>query len=219
VDEGAIGERAPSGYEINLNYYDGTSRRTRITDIETPFPPGELIVSQTDAAGIITMCNPAFIHMSGYSAEELLGAPHYILRHPDMPRVAFTDLWTTITAGHRWSGYVKNLRKDGGFYWVFATILPTIRNSQVIGYTSVRREPARRRVDSAAALYARLLSEEVAADSDSLSAPASGRSDSEAADPASSPIPIPSSAESVDERSSTVARARRLVSGVRGGRR
>lgn len=207
MGEGAIDENTQSGYEIDLTYYDGTTRRTWITDIETPFPPGELIVSQTDAAGIITMCNPAFVHMSGYSAEELLGAPHYILRHPDMPRVAFADLWTTIASGYRWSGYVKNLRKDGGFYWVFATILPTIRNGQVVGYTSVRREAARRRIDSAAALYARLLCEEAAASGKS----ASVRSDSTPA--SASPL-----TESANGRFSTVARARRLVSGVRGGR-
>jgi aerotaxis receptor len=216
MGEDAIGERAPSRYEIDLTYYDGTGRHTWITDVETPFPPGELIVSQTDAAGIITMCNPAFVHMSGYSAEELLGTPHYILRHPDMPRVAFADLWNTIASGHRWSGYVKNLRKDGGFYWVYATILPTVRNGRVIGYTSVRREPARRRVEAAAALYTRLLSEEVAAASEPQSPTTSSSPD---AAPQPAPPAASSPTESSDGRPSTVTRARRLVSGGRGSHR
>jgi PAS domain S-box-containing protein len=151
---------AGTGYEVALRYHDGSTRQVRVTDRETPFPPGELIVSQTDPAGNITMCNPAFVHMSGYSVEELLGTPHHILRHPDMPRAAFADLWNTISAGHRWTGYVKNLRKDGGFYWVFATVLPTVRKGQVTGYTSVRRAPARRRVEEAAALYVQLRREE-----------------------------------------------------------
>jgi aerotaxis receptor len=209
MGEDTSDDSVSSSYEIVLAYADGSTRRTRITDVETPFPPGELIVSQTDPAGIITMCNPAFVHMSGYSAEELLGTPHHILRHPDMPRAAFTDLWTTITAGHRWSGYVKNLRKDGGFYWVFATILPTIRHGRIIGYTSVRREPARRRVASAATLYARLLSEEVAATAERTSSP----------EPRPAPSPTPDVLGDAEARVSTASRARRLVAGVRAGRR
>ena len=102
--------------EHNLRYHDGTSRRVFVTEVETPFPAGELIVSQTDPAGIITMCNDAFVLMSGYSREELLGTPHHILRHPDMPAVAFKGLWETIEKGIKWHGYVKNLRRDGGFY-------------------------------------------------------------------------------------------------------
>jgi len=95
--------------------------------------------------------------MSGYSAQELLGQPHHIVRHPDMPRAAFAQLWSTAGRGRRWSGYVKNLRKDGAFYWVYATVLPMIRDGRIVGYTSVRRTPARRQVEAAAATYLDLL--------------------------------------------------------------
>lgn len=148
------------GWETFLTFQDGTSRWVITTDREVAFPEGELIVSQTDAAGVIRRCNPAFVHMSGYSPEELLGQPHHIVRHPDMPRAAFADLWITIGHGRRWSGYVKNLRKDGAFYWVFSTVIPMIRDGRIVGYTSVRRAPARRRVEAAEASYRDLLRKE-----------------------------------------------------------
>lgn len=146
--------------EHTLRYHDGTSRRVLVTEVETPFPAGELIVSQTDPAGIITMCNDAFVLMSGYSREELLGTPHHILRHPDMPAVAFKGLWETIEKGIKWHGYVKNLRRDGGFYWVYATVVGNVRNGKLVGYSSVRREPSRNKVIELAAVYAGLLAEE-----------------------------------------------------------
>jgi PAS domain S-box-containing protein len=142
-----------TGTEHVLSYYDGTSRRVIVTDRETAFPIGELIVSQTDREGRITMCNEAFVRMSGFSEHDLLGEPHSILRHPQMPRAAFADLWDTVGRGERWTGYVKNLRKDGGFYWVYATVIPKLRAGQIVGYTSVRRQPSRARVEAAAALY------------------------------------------------------------------
>ena len=143
-----------------LRYYDGASRIVLVSDIETPFPEGKLIVSTTDTSGIITHCNRAFVDMSGYSPEELIGAPHYILRHPDMPPVAFKDLWDTIAAGKKWHGYVKNLRKDGGYYWVYATVIANVRNGAVVGYTSVRRKPSRQRVEECQALYPTLFAAE-----------------------------------------------------------
>ncbi len=149
------------GEPVSLNYHDGTSRLVFVTERETSFPTGELIVSQTDHLGVITMCNDAFVIMSGYSKSELLGAPHSILRHPDMPRAAFADLWDTVGQGRRWSGYVKNLRKDGGFYWVYATVIPKVRDGQVVGHTSVRRQPSRRRVEAAAALYISMRQDEM----------------------------------------------------------
>jgi aerotaxis receptor len=152
------------GRPVVLTYYDGTSRQVFVTEVETMFPTGELIVSQTDRAGIITMCNEAFVRMSGFPREELMGSPHSILRHPDMPRAAFADLWTTVEDGRRWSGYVKNLRRDGGFYWVYATVIPKIRDGQIVGHTSVRRQPSRARVDASAALYATMLADESGAE-------------------------------------------------------
>lgn len=146
--------------EYVLTYYDGFRRRVLVTEREEPFPDGKLIVSRTDPSGVITHANESFVYMSGYSADELIGEQHYILRHPDMPKAGFKDLWDTITQGRKWHGYVKNLRKDGAFYWVYATVVPNVRDGKIVGYTSVRRKPSRRRVEEAAALYARLLAEE-----------------------------------------------------------
>ncbi|MBK8337486.1 MAG: PAS domain-containing protein [Sterolibacteriaceae bacterium] len=139
--------------EYNLAYYDGSRRRVLVTDIETPFPEGKLIVSRTDVAGVITNCNQSFVEMSGFSEAELIGQPHWILRHPDMPPAAFKDLWDTVTRGTKWNGYVKNLRKDGGFYWVYATVVANVRDGIIAGYTSVRRKPSRTKVREAEALY------------------------------------------------------------------
>ncbi len=101
------------------------------------------------------MCNEAFVRMSGFAQEDLLGAPHSILRHPDTPKAAFyADLWATVNgAGRRWSGCVKNLRKDGGFYWVYATVIPMVRDGVIVGHTSVRRQPSRAKVKAAAGQY------------------------------------------------------------------
>jgi len=139
--------------EYTLTYFDGTSRKVLVTDLESPYPEGRLIVSRTDPEGVITHVNQSFVDMSGYSREELMGAPHYILRHPDMPPAAFKDLWDTVERGEKWQGYVKNLRKDGGYYWVKATVIPNIRNDRVVGYTSVRRKPSRRKVEECMRLY------------------------------------------------------------------
>ncbi len=146
--------------EYHWTYFDGTTRRLLVTDVETRFPTGELIVSQTDAAGLITMCNEAFVHMSGFSRSEMMGAPHSILRHPDMPKAAFADLWNTVAMGRRWSGYVKNLRRDGGYYWVYATVIPKIVDGLVVGHTSVRREPSRDKVEELIDVYATMRAEE-----------------------------------------------------------
>ena len=139
--------------EINLKYRDGSERRVYVTKIETDVADGQLIVSRTNPEGIITHVNQSFVEMSGYDESELIGMPHYILRHPDMPAAAFKDLWNTVTQRKKWHGYVKNLRKDGGFYWVYATVIANIRNGEVVGYTSVRRKPSRTKVCEAQALY------------------------------------------------------------------
>ena len=141
------------GTEHHLTFHDGTTRRVYVTEIETPFPDGKLIVSRTDLAGVITDMNQAFVDMSGYSPDELLGAPHHILRHPDMPAPAFADLWDTVLAGEKWHGYVKNLRRDGGFYWMYATVTPNIRHGEIVSLTSVRRKPSRSKVEASQALY------------------------------------------------------------------
>ncbi len=144
-------------HEIVLTYYDGSCCRVLVNDVETSFPDGCLIVSRTDVDGIITHVNQSFVDMSGYSKEELIGQPHSILRHPDMPEAAFKNLWDTIKSGKKWHGYVKNLRKDGGYYWVSATVIPNIRNNVIIGYTSVRRKPSRQRIEECIKLYSEML--------------------------------------------------------------
>ncbi|MBE0470822.1 MAG: PAS domain-containing protein [Methyloprofundus sp.] len=139
--------------EVRLELYGGLNRKILYTAIETPYPDGKLIVSTTDTQGVITHVNRSFVEMSGYKEEELIGAPHCILRHPDMPPAAFKDLWETVNQGLKWQGFVKNLRKDGGYYWVKATVIPNIRNGQVMGYTSVRRKPSRTKVEECIKLY------------------------------------------------------------------
>ncbi len=144
----------------SLTYYDGTKRTVWCSDREVPFPLGKLIVSRTDPEGMITHVNQSFVEMSGWSEDELIGAPHYILRHPDMPAAAFKDLWDTMAKGVKWHGYVKNLRKDGAYYWVYATVIANIRNGEVVGYTSVRRKPSRNKVNGCIDLYAQMLEDE-----------------------------------------------------------
>lgn len=142
--------------EHTLTYFDGSTRTVYDTGVEHPFPDGRLIVSRTDLNGNITHVNDAFVEISGYTEEELIGQPHYILRHPDMPSAAYKDLWETVKAGKKWHGYVKNLCKDGGHYWVYATVVPNVRRGEVVGYTSVRRKPSRNKINEAIALYATL---------------------------------------------------------------
>lgn len=123
-------------------FFDGTSRQLLVTDTEIPFPEGKLIVSRTDTKGIITHINQAFVDMSGFTEAELIGQPQCILRHPDMPPAAYQSLWETVQSGKKWQGYVKNLRKDGAYYWVYAVVIPNVRDGKIIGYSSVRRKPS-----------------------------------------------------------------------------
>jgi len=112
------------------------------TNNETVLKDGEFIVSKTDLKSRITYGNEYFISISGWSEEELLGKPHNILRHPDMPQCAFKILYELIEGGEEFFGFVKNLKKDGGYYWVFANITPSFDvNGNIVGYYSVRRKP------------------------------------------------------------------------------
>lgn len=107
--------------------------------METDVPIDELIVSHTNLYGIITYVNDTFAQISGYDVDELIGQPHSIVRHPDMPSSLFQNLWETIGEGKIWSGYVKNLRQDGGFYWVYAQVSQLFdKSSKLIGYKSLR---------------------------------------------------------------------------------
>lgn len=133
---------------------------TPVTDTEYIVSDTETIVSATDLHGNISYANPYFIEASGYSKEELIGAPQNILRHPDMPAAAFADLWATIKSGRSWSGMVKNRRKNGDFYWVVANVTPVIENGKPVGYMSVRTKPTREQVAAAAELYRKAASGE-----------------------------------------------------------
>ncbi len=124
-----------------------------VTEQEFAFPKGETLVSTTDLKGRLTYCNAAFIHVSGYTREELLGQPHNMIRHPDMPEEAFRDMWETIASGMPWTALVKNRRKDGSYYWVQANVTPLMENGQPVGYMSVRTEPSREAVAQAVQLY------------------------------------------------------------------
>ncbi|OYQ88592.1 diguanylate cyclase [Wohlfahrtiimonas chitiniclastica] len=142
--------------EKTLTYYDGSTRRIYVVDEEVPYPDGRLIVSRTNTDGIITHANQAFVDMSAWTEEELIGSPHSILRHPDVPPVIFQDLWNTVQSGQPWRGFVKNLRKDGRYYWVYATASPNYDDGHIIAYTSVRRKPSQEGVNQTLKTIAKL---------------------------------------------------------------
>ena len=127
-----------------------------VSQIEKPFPQGKYLVSKTDLKGIITYANDAFVEISGYSREELLGKNHNLVRHPDVPPQAFEDLWRTIKEGLPWRGIVKNRAKSSDHYWVDAFVVPIRENNQTVGYMSVRSKPSREQVKQADTLYRKL---------------------------------------------------------------
>jgi aerotaxis receptor len=124
-----------------------------VTDVEIVLRDGESIVSKTDIKGKITYVNPYFLEISGFTETELIGAPHNIVRHPDMPPEAYADLWATLQAGLQWTGLVKNRHKDGAYYWVVANVTPVKENGKAVGYMSVRTKPSREQVNAATAVY------------------------------------------------------------------
>ena len=126
-----------------------------VTTTEYKLNPDHYLISRTDLKGRITYANRAFIEVSGFPEEELIGAPHNLVRHPDMPPEAFADLWKTVQAGKTWSGFVKNRRKSGDYYWVSATVTPTQVDGQVVGYTSVRSMATQAQIDRATQIYTR----------------------------------------------------------------
>jgi len=129
---------------------------TPVTNQEYILEDGKTIVSTTDLKGKITYANPYFVEVSGFTEDELIGAPQNILRHPDMPVEAFADLWTTIRAGMPWGGMVKNRCKNGDYYWVYANVTPVIEAGRPVGYMSVRTKPSREQVAQADQLYREL---------------------------------------------------------------
>lgn len=130
-----------------------------VTQQEHALPPGRTLVSVTDLKGRITYCNAAFVEVSGFTREQLLGQPHNVVRHPDMPAEAFRDMWATVQAGKPWSGVVKNRRANGDHYWVLANATPMMDGERITGYLSVRTAPTREAVQQAEALYATMRAE------------------------------------------------------------
>lgn len=113
----------------------------------------DIIVTETDAKGIITFANEDFCKIAGYKKEELLGSPHNMVRHSDMPKDAFKDLWQTVQAGKLWKGIVKNKTKDGDYYWVNATAYPSKTSSGELRYISVRVKPTEEEILKALEIY------------------------------------------------------------------
>ena len=144
-------------------------------DIEATFEEEGLdaraLITRTDKKGIITFASKAYRDMTKYSKDELIGKPHNIVRHPLMPEAAFREMWETIQRGEHWEGMVRNLRKDGKYYWVIVQIDPIDENGNIVynkpekieGYVAVRREPTRAEIEEADKLYRKLRKAELMA--------------------------------------------------------
>jgi aerotaxis receptor len=129
---------------------------TPVTDKEVKVKPDQQLISSTNLKGMITHCNQAFVEISGFDEDELIGSSHNIVRHPDMPPAAFQELWDTLKAGKAWMGIVKNRTKNGDYYWVDAYVTPVFENDEIVGYESVRFAPRTEDVQRADALYKKL---------------------------------------------------------------
>lgn len=128
-----------------------------VTQREVVMADGSIIVSETDAKGRIRFVNRDFIDISGFTRDELVGEPHNLIRHPDMPTQAFEDMWTNLKAGHPWCGYVKNRTKNGDHYWVQANVLPIIEAGGITGYMSIRTRPDAATTKAVGAIYAKFV--------------------------------------------------------------
>ncbi|MFC0312509.1 methyl-accepting chemotaxis protein [Chromohalobacter canadensis] len=125
-----------------------------VTQREHELADEDYLLSRTDLKGVITYANPAFVEISGFTYDELVGSPHNIVRHPDMPPLAYENLWATLKKGEIWGGLVKNRCKNGDFYWVHATVTPIFEGGEVVGYTSVRVKPTAKARAEAERTYA-----------------------------------------------------------------
>jgi len=130
--------------------------QVHVTNVETIVPDNAFIYSRTDLKGIITEANEVFAEISGYAIADLIGKPHNVVRHPDMPEQAFADLWKSLKAGRPWQGMVKNRRSDGGFYWVIANVSPVREGGRIIGFQSLRQRPSRPQILAAEEAYSRI---------------------------------------------------------------
>ena len=127
-----------------------------LSNVERSFDASQRLISATDTHGKIIYCNDDFESISGFTRAELIGSPHNIVRHPEMPPAVYTHMWQCLKSGKSWMGIVKNRCKNGDHYWVEAYVTPILENSQIIGYESVRTKPSLERVRRASELYARM---------------------------------------------------------------
>ena len=127
---------------------------------ETILDEYTFLVSETDEKGIIRFANNDFCQIAGFSLDELMNQPHSMVRHKDMPKVAFKDLWNTVKKGLIWTGYVKNATKDGGYYWVYATVYPFESCDGSMGYLSCRKKASEQEIEVYEKLYKELIAKE-----------------------------------------------------------
>lgn len=127
---------------------------------ETILDEKAFLVSETDGKGIIKFANDDFCRIAEYTLEEMMGKPHNMVRHKDMPKAAFKDLWETVKKGEVWTGYVKNATKSGGYYWVYATVYPFESCDGSQGYLSCRRKPTAQEIEAHEKLYRELKAQE-----------------------------------------------------------
>lgn len=132
--------------------------KNRFTNIQSEYvlTENDILISSTDGRGIITFANDSFYRVAEYPQGALMGKPHNIIRHPDMPSTAFADLWSTVKAGKLWQGYVCNRSKSGKAYWVKATVFPCYKDGQFAGYLSIRQKPERLMIERAKEMYRRI---------------------------------------------------------------
>ncbi|WP_257896155.1 PAS domain-containing protein, partial [Enterobacter chuandaensis] len=124
-----------------------------VTQNNYPLDDDTTLMSTTDIHSYMTHANDTFVQVSGYQLDELMGQPHNLVRHPDMPKAAFADMWYTLQQGEPWSGIVKNRRKNGDHYWVRANAVPMVRNGQVTGYMSIRTRAKEEEIAAVEPLY------------------------------------------------------------------
>jgi len=156
LDEARIEEKLKAGKRLSK-----LDAPKNITDKEKVMSDNDFIVSKTDTKGYITYCNRIFVEMCGWSRKELMGANHNIIRHPHMPKIAFKIAWDLVNSKQEFFGFVKNLRKDGGFYWVFAYITADLDlNGNIIGFTSFRKKPSRKGIETIEPIYLQLVEAE-----------------------------------------------------------
>ena len=153
---GRIEEKLKSGKRLSK-----LDAPKNIKNEEKVMGDNDFIVSKTDTKGFITYCNRIFVDMAGWTRNELIGANHNIIRHPDMPKIAFKIVWDLVSSKQEFFGFVKNLKKDGCYYWVLAYITADEDlNGNIIGYTSFRKKPSRKAIETITPIYQALVNAE-----------------------------------------------------------